>query len=192
MVLMAKFTVNIATLSILDTNPNLNIKAGWMLKLFRANREIGIRVQGVSEKYLKPKEWSPEWEITTETALAVLSVTRNWIQQLVAKVPMRKFIVNLAIRLNLVPKLEQNLREKRLSRAGAVTHLFPTCTKRMMICWPEPLWKLGSSKPRKENKIAAQNATEKFLKLKRWSLLLDHGITKIASVAWIVLVFWTV
>ena len=115
---MAKCIANIATPSILDTRPNLNTRVGWTSKPSKASKVIAIPVQGVLEKYLKPKEWSHAWEIITRIALVVSSVIRNWIPLRVVKVLMRKFIVNPVIPLNLVPKPGQSLKAKQLSRAG--------------------------------------------------------------------------
>merc|ERR1711997_573982 len=99
---------------------------------------------------------------------------------------MPKYIANPAIHLNLALKLEQNQRGN-LSR-GPDPRLFRTCTKRMMICWPGPPSRLGSSRLKKGKKIAVQNATEEFLRPKKWLQHRDHGITRTASVAWTVLV----
>ena len=46
---------------------------------------------------------------------------------------------------------------------------YRACTKRMMTCGQGLLSKPGSSRPKKENKIAVLNATEKFLRPKKWS-----------------------
>ena len=54
----------------------------------------------------------------------------------------------------------------------AAIHPSPICSKSTMMYLLDLLWKLGSSKVKRETQIVVQNATEKYLKLKKWSALL--------------------
>ena len=83
---MEKFTANIVMPSILGISKSPVTKVGWMSKPLWERKASATLVPDVTERFLRLKELSLVWEITIKIVSVVLSVTRNWIRRLAAKV----------------------------------------------------------------------------------------------------------